>query len=32
MAQTLEKENYSDSLLVHPLIKEIRGKGLMLLQ
>ncbi len=28
--QTLEKEKYFRSLLVHPLIKEIRGKGLML--
>lgn len=30
MAQTLEKEKLFRSLLVHPLIKEIRGKGLML--
>ena len=28
--QTLEKEKHFRSLLVHPLIKEIRGKGLML--
>lgn len=28
--QTLEKENLFRTLLVHPLIKEIRGKGLML--
>lgn len=28
--QTLEKEKYFRSLLVHPLIKEVRGKGLML--
>ncbi|MEM8848331.1 MAG: aminotransferase class III-fold pyridoxal phosphate-dependent enzyme [Bacteroidota bacterium] len=28
--QTLEKENYFRTLLVHPLIKEVRGKGLML--
>ncbi|MEM7484893.1 MAG: aspartate aminotransferase family protein [Bacteroidota bacterium] len=28
--QTLEKEKLFRSLLVHPLIKEIRGKGLML--
>nr|WP_299343639.1 aspartate aminotransferase family protein [Allomuricauda sp.] len=28
--QTLEKENRFRELLVHPLIKEIRGKGLML--
>jgi acetylornithine/N-succinyldiaminopimelate aminotransferase len=30
MAETLEKEKLFRSLLVHPLIKEIRGKGLML--
>lgn len=30
IAQTLEKEALFRSLLVHPLIKEIRGKGLML--
>ena len=30
MAQTLEKEQLFRSLLVHPLIKEIRGRGLML--
>ena len=30
MDQTLEKEKLFRSLLVHPLIKEIRGKGLML--
>ena len=30
MQQTLEKEKLFRSLLVHPLIKEIRGKGLML--
>lgn len=30
MAQTLEKEELFRSLLVHPKIKEIRGKGLML--
>ena len=30
MEQTLEKEKLFRSLLVHPLIKEIRGKGLML--
>ena len=30
IAQTLEKEKLFRSLLVHPLIKEIRGKGLML--
>ncbi|WP_228235484.1 aspartate aminotransferase family protein [Allomuricauda sp. M10] len=28
--QTLEKEKHFRKLLVHPLIKEIRGKGLML--
>ncbi|NQZ44892.1 MAG: aspartate aminotransferase family protein [Flavobacteriaceae bacterium] len=28
--ETLRKEKYFRSLLVHPLIKEIRGKGLML--
>ena len=28
--QTLEKEKHFRTLLVHPLIKEIRGKGLML--
>lgn len=28
--QTLEKENLFRTLLVHPLIKEVRGKGLML--
>jgi acetylornithine/succinyldiaminopimelate/putrescine aminotransferase len=28
--QTLEKETLFRSLLVHPLIKEIRGRGLML--
>ena len=28
--QTIEKEKYFRKLLVHPLIKEIRGKGLML--
>ena len=28
--QTLEKEKLFRSLLVHPLIKEIRGRGLML--
>lgn len=30
MAQTLEKEKLFKSLLVHPLIQDIRGKGLML--
>lgn len=30
IAQTLEKEKLFRSLLVHPLITEIRGKGLML--
>lgn len=30
IADTLEKEKLFRSLLVHPLIKEIRGKGLML--
>ncbi len=30
MAQTLEKEKLFRKLLVHPLIKEIRGRGLML--
>ncbi len=30
IAETLEKERLFRSLLVHPLIKEIRGKGLML--
>ncbi|WP_396209309.1 aspartate aminotransferase family protein [Flavobacterium sp.] len=30
MAQTLEKERLFRSLLIHPLIKEIRGRGLML--
>ncbi|TGD58134.1 aspartate aminotransferase family protein [Flavobacterium humi] len=30
MAQTLEKEQLFRNLLVHPLIKEIRGEGLML--
>jgi len=30
MADTLEKEKLFRSLLVHPLIKEIRGRGLML--
>lgn len=30
MTQTLEKEKLFRSLLVHPLLKEIRGKGLML--
>nr|WP_315148689.1 aspartate aminotransferase family protein [uncultured Flavobacterium sp.] len=30
MAETLEKEKLFKSLLVHPLIKDIRGKGLML--
>lgn len=30
IAQTLEKEKLFRSLLVHPLIKEVRGKGLML--
>ena len=30
MTETLEKEKLFKSLLVHPLIKEIRGKGLML--
>ena len=30
MAETLEKEQLIRSLLQHPLIKEIRGKGLML--
>lgn len=30
MAETLEKEQLIRSLLRHPLIKEIRGKGLML--
>jgi len=30
MAATLEKEKLYKSLLVHPLIKEIRGRGLML--
>ncbi|MEJ6793027.1 MAG: aspartate aminotransferase family protein [Lacinutrix sp.] len=30
MAQALEKEHLIKSLLKHPLIKEIRGKGLML--
>jgi 4-aminobutyrate aminotransferase-like enzyme len=29
-SQSLEKEKLFRSLLVHPLIKEIRGKGLML--
>ncbi|WP_422860426.1 aspartate aminotransferase family protein [Flagellimonas sp. S174] len=28
--QTLEKEKHFRTLLVHPLIKEVRGKGLML--
>jgi 4-aminobutyrate aminotransferase-like enzyme len=30
MVETLEKEKLFKSLLVHPLIKEIRGRGLML--
>jgi acetylornithine/N-succinyldiaminopimelate aminotransferase len=30
MAETLEKERLIRKMLVHPLIKEIRGKGLML--
>ncbi len=30
ISQTLEKEKLFKKLLVHPLIKEIRGKGLML--
>lgn len=30
ISETLEKEKLFRSLLVHPLIKEIRGKGLML--
>lgn len=30
MAETLEKEQLFRSLLVHPLIKEIRGRGLMI--
>lgn len=30
MAQTLEKEKLFRKLLVHPLIKEVRGEGLML--
>lgn len=30
MAETLEKEKLIRELLVHPLISEIRGKGLML--
>ncbi|MDX1363060.1 MAG: aspartate aminotransferase family protein [Arenibacter latericius] len=30
IAETLEKEQLFRSLLIHPLIKEIRGKGLML--
>ncbi|WP_413997749.1 aspartate aminotransferase family protein [Flavobacterium sp. W1B] len=30
MAETLEKEKLFKSLLVHPLIQEVRGKGLML--
>jgi acetylornithine/N-succinyldiaminopimelate aminotransferase len=30
MAQTLEKEKLFRKLLVHPLIKEVRGRGLML--
>lgn len=30
IAETLEKEKLFRSLLVHPLIKEIRGRGLML--
>ena len=30
MVETLEKEKLFKTLLVHPLIKEIRGKGLML--
>jgi acetylornithine/N-succinyldiaminopimelate aminotransferase len=30
MTEALEKENLFRSLLVHPLIEEIRGKGLML--
>ena len=30
MAEALEKEKLFRSLLVHPLIKEVRGKGLML--
>jgi acetylornithine/N-succinyldiaminopimelate aminotransferase len=30
IAQTLEKEQLFRKLLIHPLIKEIRGKGLML--
>ena len=30
MPRTLDKENLFKSLLVHPLIQEVRGKGLML--
>ncbi|MVO10508.1 aminotransferase class III-fold pyridoxal phosphate-dependent enzyme [Flavobacterium sp. TP390] len=30
MAEALEKEQLFRSLLIHPLIKEVRGKGLML--
>jgi 4-aminobutyrate aminotransferase-like enzyme len=30
MAEAMEKEKLFRSLLVHPLIEEIRGKGLML--
>jgi acetylornithine/succinyldiaminopimelate/putrescine aminotransferase len=30
MAEAMEKENLFRTLLVHPLIEEIRGKGLML--
>jgi acetylornithine/succinyldiaminopimelate/putrescine aminotransferase len=30
MAQALQKENLFRKLLVHPLIKEVRGRGLML--
>ena len=30
MAEAIEKEKLFRSLLVHPLIQEIRGKGLML--
>jgi acetylornithine/N-succinyldiaminopimelate aminotransferase len=30
MQEALEKENLFRTLLVHPLIQEVRGKGLML--